>query len=207
MEEETKKKKKPPKWAYVVAVILVLWAIGSIGGKSDGAEDAASTVEAPASVVETVEPSEEPTVEPSPSEEPEASEEPEPSEEPESIVEESSTEPIYTLDDIGTLLNAALAENYDHHSVEVEDGTITINVWNDGIAMATVYAAAGVDEVAESWGNLRESMVNLCNTIQDEVTDMGYPDTPVMLNLVNDQNTDNVLLSIYNGIVLYDATE
>lgn len=65
--------------------------------------------------------------------------------------------------------------------------------------------ADGYDETYEPWVTMRESMVKLCNSISDAVDTLGAKDKYVTVTVVNDANEDNTLLTIMNGVVVYDV--
>jgi hypothetical protein len=122
----------------------------------------------------------------------------------ETSIEESS-EPV-DYDALESILKPVFDTNYpDHYSLEIADGIATINVWQDGIAAAAVYAAAGEQTTLESWNTLVESMCSLSESVCSAAEAAGYENISCMLSVLNDQNMDNTLLTVVNGIVIYDA--
>jgi hypothetical protein len=61
-------------------------------------------------------------------------------------------------------------------------------------------------ELMDAWANVKMVYINLGETIENALRDNGHA-TPYMLSLVNDQNTDEALMTILNGMVIYDYVE
>jgi hypothetical protein len=124
-------------------------------------------------------------------------------------VEETSTEGTSAsvdYDALESILKPVFDTNYpDCYTLEIADGIVTINVWQDGIAAAAVYAAAGEQTTLESWNTLVESMCSLSESVCSAAEAAGYENISCMLSVLNDQNMDNTLLTVVNGIVIYDA--
>ena len=66
-------------------------------------------------------------------------------------------------------------------------------------------AASGNEECLESWQELIDSQKSFCKSIYELVVAMNLPDVSVSVNILNDTNTENVLLTTLNGVVLYDS--
>ena len=99
------------------------------------------------------------------------------------------------------------ADNYDYYeSVITEEGALSIRVANDGIAVAALATRETQNqEMLDSWNFMRDSMVNLSKQIYDSAVEAGIKDPIIFLNVLNDQNKDNTLLMVMNGIVVSDA--
>ena len=67
-------------------------------------------------------------------------------------------------------------------------------------ALATNPAA-----MAESWQTMRVSFCDFCNEAQNLVDSNGYPEVSCCILMLNDANTENVLLGIMYGEVVYDV--
>ena len=77
---------------------------------------------------------------------------------------------------------------------------------NDGIAAAALATRETQNqEMLDSWNFMRDSMVNLSKQIYDSAVEAGIKDPIIFLNVLNDQNKDNTLLMVMNGIVVSDA--
>lgn len=185
-EVKPKKVKKPfykRWWFWVIVVILVL---GSCGGMSDSTKDA-HTVTEPAPTAAITE---------------------KPSIEKKKLEIETTSPAISSSSDIDTavvLIESVLKENFDNYSISHEDRIITINVWDDGIALGALIAANGNEEFRSSWAEMAENQKHFCETICEFVDTLGLDDVVVVVNVLNDGNTDNVLLSVMEGVVIYDS--
>ena len=74
--------------------------------------------------------------------------------------------------------------------------TIQVNVGMDGVAQDMVLVkATGIN--MDAYYYMEDSIVSMCKTMQDSC---GYH---VQVNLINDANPDNVLLSVLDGSVIY----
>lgn len=92
------------------------------------------------------------------------------------------------------------------YNVDYDDTGITIYVKADGAAAEIAQAkASGYDDTYEPWVTMRDSMVNLCNSAVDAVEAFGVTGKYVTVTVVNDANEDNTLLTIMNGVVVYDV--
>ena len=74
--------------------------------------------------------------------------------------------------------------------------TIQVNVGMDGVAQDMVLVkATGIN--MDAYYSMEDSLANMCKTMHDSC---GYH---VQVNLINDVNPDNTLLSILDGSVMY----
>ena len=84
--------------------------------------------------------------------------------------------------------------------------SFTIFVAMDGLAFElAVQTELGKDPNAAGWNDVKTSMLSAyggCKALLDSV---GLTDAVLMINLVNDNNYDLVLLSVYDGQIVYDA--
>jgi hypothetical protein len=119
------------------------------------------------------------------------------------VVESSDTVDYSSLE---AMLQTVFDSNYpDHYSLDVADGVATVNLWQDGIASCTVYAATGDETTMEAWNTMVESMCSLSAQIYSSSADVGYENVTSVINVLNDENMENTLLTIVNGEVFYDA--
>jgi len=54
---------------------------------------------------------------------------------------------------------------------------------------------------------MKENMVYMTTSLKNTVEALGNDEINVMVNLLNDLNKENVLLTIINNIVFYDALD
>ena len=107
---------------------------------------------------------------------------------------------------IKTVLDKTAEGTGIEYSLEYDDTGLVIAAKASGVAAEVAQAKAdGYDDTYEPWVTMRESMVKLCNSISDAVDTLGAKDKYVTVTVVNDANEDNTLLTIMNGVVVYDV--
>lgn len=111
-------------------------------------------------------------------------------------------EQTMSLDSLCLMIESLMSGNFDGCSVSHTDNMITVSIWADGIAMDVI---KGGETVQGEWEILKENMVTLSNSISDIIDTAGRTDVYLMLNLLNDLNHDNLLLSATEGVVIYDV--
>lgn len=112
-----------------------------------------------------------------------------------------------SMDTFKSIVDMSVEDNYDFFESEItEEGALSIRVANEGIAAAALVAKETQNqEILDSWNYMKESMINLSKQLYDSATEAGIKDPIIFLHLLNDQNKDNSLLTIMNGIVISDA--
>lgn len=175
-------------------VLLVLIVIGMFGNKKEPAKTAETVAEA------TAEPKAEPQAEP----EVEAEQIEEAIEE---VAEEAEPDQL-SVDDIVTLYEITLSNNFTDdgqgYKIEQDDNIIMIYVWSDGITNEALRARYN-DEYKAAWDNMVDSFKGSSESFQNVLDENGHSDVSSAINVLNDKNKDNVLLSVLDGVVLYDA--
>lgn len=103
-------------------------------------------------------------------------------------------------------LETTLANYYgDNYTINDDGKTLTISLTGEGIAADAMYVVEGVDGAAAVWSELKASMQSLAITCFDGAN-ADAPERHVVLNILNDQNAENVILSYLDGQCIYDAT-
>lgn len=124
-----------------------------------------------------------------------------------SDISTSEAEAEIGFDVVISVLKISLSDSYgENYKIDGDETGITISIWEDGIAAGATLAKAGNEQLIESWNYMAESLVEMSKSTKESITDLGFPDTTVMINLLNDGNLDNILLIIVDGEVLYDCT-
>lgn len=185
------KNKKPffKKWWFWLIVIIM---IGSCGGNSTSETEQTPTTPptTQAPTVETAEPTTEPTTEVT----------------TEPIIEEETLSGAQAAELVMAMIELSIADTFDYYKVEGDETGITLSVATNGLAKDMVDAkSSGYDEDYEPWKIAKENMVDLCDTIYDSAVEFGMNDPVISLMVLNDQNYDNILIGIMNGVVIYDA--
>lgn len=120
----------------------------------------------------------------------------------------STSENEIDIDLVVSVINLSLSGSYgDNYSVEGDETGISISIWQDGLAVGAAMAKNGNKEMEEDWNYMVESLQKMSESTKDSVTELGFPDTHIMIYLLNDGNHDNILLMIQDGDVLYDCTK
>ncbi|MGN1022855.1 MAG: hypothetical protein ACI4OJ_05090, partial [Lachnospiraceae bacterium] len=104
-------------------------------------------------------------------------------------------------------LKQTLQTSYgDQYTVEDDGKTLTISIWQDGVAKEAQYVIDGSSDSTSAWADLKDSLQNLSMTCFQQANSAS-PERHVVLNVLNDQNTENVLLSYLDGTCVYDVVE
>lgn len=117
------------------------------------------------------------------------------------------TEAPTSLEDIMIQIRTFASDNYDYFDVNVKDGMLVINLGTKGLmndVEKTVRTRS--QELMDAWANVKMVYISLGETIENTLRANGHT-TPYMLSLVNDKNTDESLMTILNGMVIYDYVE
>lgn len=120
-------------------------------------------------------------------------------------VTEEAVQPSISIETAVELVENVIKESFENYTITHNESIITINVWEYGIATAVDKAANGDMSCQETWAILVESFENSCSSTYRLMQDMGISDVAVSLNLLNDINKENTLLSTINGIVIYNC--
>lgn len=166
-------------------VLLVLIVIGMFGNKK---------TEEPAKTVETVV---------------EAPAEAEQIEEAiEDAAEEAEEEYQLSVDDIITIYEISLGQNFNEdgqgYEVVRQDNSIIVNVWSEGITGEALQAKTNA-QYKDAWNQMVENFKDSSESFQNVLDENGYSDMTAAVCVVNDVNHDRVLLMVANGVVFYDA--
>ena len=171
-------------------VLLVLIVIGMFGKKKEPA-NVEAPVEAPAEAVEEA---------PAEAEQIEAA--------IEEAAEDAEEEYRLSVDDIITLYEISLGQNFNEdgqgYEVKRQDNAIIVNVWSDGITAEAMEAKTN-DAYRASWDQMVENLKDACKSFQNVLDENGYSDMAAAVCVVNDVNHDKILLMIAKDTVMYDA--
>lgn len=120
--------------------------------------------------------------------------------------EASSTDEV-TTESVATLVNLATKDNFDDVDVSVDGDVITVNIKQNGIAADFYALTQGDADVKDTWDQLVQNQVSLCDQFKKSSSDLGRDDIIFIVQLLNDANPDNVLLSVVDGTVYYNAAD
>ena len=71
--------------------------------------------------------------------------------------------------------------------------------------MGALLASQGNEQCKSAWDEMVENIKGLCDSICEFVDTLGLDDVYVVVNILNDGNTENVLLTVMEGSVIYDS--
>ena len=127
-------------------------------------------------------------------------------------VEEAKPEETQTADTNATLeiyrllLDDKIKDNFEGYESEVKDNTLFIKAWSSGVAMAAASAKTGDSASKEAWDKLVEATVSSCQTTYDAIqTELKLKDAHVSFNVLNDVDTTKTLISVLDGVLVYNA--
>lgn len=95
--------------------------------------------------------------------------------------------------------------SFENKSVYYKDEMFTIDIWQDGIASTAMLAIAGDGSSLEKWNLVVEAQESYSLNILTLLQNMGFENTPIVVNLLNDTNTDKILISVSNGVAFFDC--
>lgn len=179
--EKPKKPKKPVYKRWWFWALVVCFVLGSFIERTDTQNDSSPVIEtqsttAPASTtVETLS---------------------------ETVPETTGIIDIYTA---AALIESFVKDNFENYDISCEENTITVNLWMDGLTTSAILASSGNEEALASWNTVVEGAKSYSTATSETVDSLGLDDVVVVVNILNDQNTEKVLLSILNGVVVYDS--
>jgi hypothetical protein len=65
----------------------------------------------------------------------------------------------------------------------------------------------GEKTYTENWASVVNALIQVCNEAMNLVVAAGDDSSHVVVNLVNEKNTGNYLVTVFNGIITYDCTK
>lgn len=117
-----------------------------------------------------------------------------------------SASPLLSLDEISSIIDTSVKDGFEHYTVTHDDSSVTLELWEDNLAFVASQAQLGDEQAISSWSGIKDSFVNVCQTIRDSMDQAGQVNAKAVLNILNDTNQDLMLLSIEDGEVVYDVT-
>ena len=102
------------------------------------------------------------------------------------------------------LSKVVLNENFgDNYNISYEDNMVTINIWQEGITLGALGVQAGT--VSKStWKKMVDGVQSMSKSVYKNFEPYGVH---VNVNVLNDVNKENTLLSFLDGVKFYDALE
>ena len=106
-------------------------------------------------------------------------------------------------DMIKSILEMSLKQSIENCRVDYEESSnnYIVYVWQDGVASGAILAASGGDK--SSWDYMVKTFETTNSTLKESINSID-PNAHLTLSVLNDLNTDNVLLTILDGVTIYD---
>ena len=102
-------------------------------------------------------------------------------------------------------MQSSLEESFDYANVEGDEESIVISVAKEGLMKdATISKLAGN---MDGWHTMKEAMKKYAASMYDLVQARGHKDANVMVYLLNDIDTDRIIVAYMNGYAIFDAIE
>lgn len=102
-------------------------------------------------------------------------------------------------------LETAVSSIGDDCEISVEGYVYTINTWHDGLAMTAVMAQLGDEEAVEAWDGIAYATMEASERLQELLEMSGYGEYMAQMQVLNDENHDNTLLTASMGLVTYNC--
>ena len=111
----------------------------------------------------------------------------------------------YSTDIVALTLQTVACQCFDDASVIYDDvsDTYVISIVQNGLTASMLAVQNGTIERSE-WDSMLDAMCESCNNVYKQVQEMDKG-ANVSYFLLNDVNTDNVLVTILNGVVIADV--
>lgn len=119
--------------------------------------------------------------------------------------EEITSSEEYSTDIVALTLQTIACQCFDDASVIYDDDSDTyiISIIQNGLTASMLAVQNGTIERSE-WDSMLDAMCESCKNVYEQVQEMDKG-ANVSYFLINDVNTDNVLVTILNGVVIADA--
>lgn len=192
-----KPKKKHGCLTAIWVAVVVLFVIGLISSLTEIPNSSSTASGSAATSSPTPSDTPAPTKSPAPEPEIAASED--------LATSDSDSSGDMTLDLMAAAFKLTLQDSFKNSDLTYDDTSITMTVWEDDVAAGAFLAQQGNEELQDAWNDMRENMRKMCQAARDSLDKSGFENVSVTLNLQNDMNEDNVLLSVVDGVVVYDA--
>jgi hypothetical protein len=115
---------------------------------------------------------------------------------------------IFSRNEIVTILVSCLNIEYDYSFEFNNDAQAYIfNAWGEGIKDTANLAALEDEDAQTEWEWIYDDLLRWGKTLAADVKSFGDTESAVIVNVLNETNQDNILLTIYNGEVTYDVVE
>jgi len=105
-----------------------------------------------------------------------------------------------------TILREHYEDRFNIQYIE-ESRLLDISIWQYGVAHEFALASRGNEHYINSWNFMKNSLIEANTVLFDFFNELSGYDFTVSLNLLDDSQMDNVLLSIINDVVVFSALD
>lgn len=109
-------------------------------------------------------------------------------------------------DMIKSVLELSIKQSIENCKVDYDESSnnYIVSVWQDGVASGAIFAASGGDK--SSWDYMVKTFETTSSTLKESINSID-PNAHLTLCVLNDLNTENVLLTIFDGVKIYDYVD
>lgn len=93
----------------------------------------------------------------------------------------------------------------DDCEIDLDGYVYTVSVWQDGLAETAALAQLGDKEAAEEWDKIAYTTMEASERLQELLEMSGYGEYMAQLQVLNDENHDNTLLTASWGLVTHNC--
>ena len=103
-------------------------------------------------------------------------------------------------------VDEAMKEHFeDYESYYDSNGALNLDIAVEGLVDEVIHAMEGEQEYIDDWNNMVDSLISSSNSLVESAKQSNIENPVVIINLLNDANRNNLLFSVKNGVVDYDA--
>lgn len=93
----------------------------------------------------------------------------------------------------------------EDYEISMNGYVYTVNVWQDGLAEIAILANAGNKNAIDEWEKITYTTMKASESLQELLSISGYGEYMVQIQVLNDQNHDNTMLTVFLGLVAYNC--
>lgn len=118
----------------------------------------------------------------------------------------SNASHVMEFDSMLRAMRVSLSDSFgDKLKVEGDESEISISIWNDGLSADGDPAKDENAISQDALDELEESISLLSDRMKQYISENGYSDTAVVVNVLNEWNLERVILSVRSGEKVSDA--
>ena len=93
----------------------------------------------------------------------------------------------------------------DCNEISRDGNNVIIKAWQDGVTIEAMAAKTNGGAMLDQWNSMKDNVEYMAQSAYDLLGTSGIKDGHVTVNLLNDQNKENVLLTFLDGVCIYDC--